>query len=95
VLIDAAPMLGIGDTLVLASKVDAILLVTRLNHLRAPMVTELERALWRSQAKPLGIVITGASAADTYGYAYGYAYPDPGASADEPLPESRPTERHT
>jgi len=74
VLIDSAPMLGIGDALTLASKVEALVLVTRLNRLRRPMVTELERALARSQAKPLGLVITGASAADTYGYAYGYAY---------------------
>ncbi len=95
VLIDSAPMLGIGDTLVLASKVDAILLITRLNHLRQPMITELERALARSQAKPLGLVITGAAASDTYGYAYGYAYTEAGHSVDEPKPEPRPTDLHT
>ena len=38
------------------------------------MVSELEQALERCQAKQLGLVITGAPAADTYGYAYGYAY---------------------
>lgn len=94
VLIDAAPMLGIGDTLVLASKVEALVLVTRLNHLRRPMITELERALSRTQAKPLGVVITGASASDTYGYDYMYAYTEAGDSG-EPLPETRPTERQS
>src|SRR5581483_11884219 len=74
VLIDSAQMLGIGDALTLASKVEALVLVTRLNRWRLPMVTELERALARSQAQPLGLVITGASAADAYGYPYGYAY---------------------
>ncbi len=74
VLIDSAPVLGFGDALTLASRVDALILVTRLNVLRRPMVSELERALERCQAKQLGLVITGAPAADTYGYAYGYAY---------------------
>ena len=73
VLIDSAPMLGIGDALTLASKVDALILVTRLNVLRRPMLRELERALAHCQAKPLGLVVTDTTAADTYGYAYGYA----------------------
>jgi Mrp family chromosome partitioning ATPase/capsular polysaccharide biosynthesis protein len=72
VLIDSAPILGIGDALALASKVDALVLVTRLNLLRRPMFHELERTLGRCQARPLGLVITGATATDTYGYAYGY-----------------------
>jgi Mrp family chromosome partitioning ATPase/capsular polysaccharide biosynthesis protein len=74
VLIDSAPMLGIGDALTLASKVDGLILVTRLKRLRRPMVTDLGRALTRCQAKPLGLVITGASTEDTYGYVYGYTY---------------------
>jgi succinoglycan biosynthesis transport protein ExoP len=73
VLIDSAPILGIGDSLALASKVDAVLLVTRLNLLRRPMLADLERALARTQAKPLGLAVTGAGVAETYGYAYGYA----------------------
>jgi len=67
-------MLGIGDALTLASKVDGLILVTRLKRLRRPMVTDLGRALTRCQAKPLGLVITGASTEDTYGYVYGYTY---------------------
>jgi polysaccharide biosynthesis transport protein len=74
VLLDSAPMLGIGDALTLTSKVDALILVTRLNLLRRPMLRELERALARCRAKPLGIVVTDVPAADTYGYAYGYEH---------------------
>jgi Mrp family chromosome partitioning ATPase len=72
VLIDSAPMLGIGDSLTLASKVEALILVTRLNRLRRPIVSELERLLARCQAKPLGLVITAAHPAEGYGYAYEY-----------------------
>ena len=68
-------MLGIGDALTLASKVDALLLVTRLNLVRRPMLRELERALTNCQATPLGIVVTGATASSAYGNAYGYELP--------------------
>jgi len=84
VLIDSAPMLGIGDALTLASKVDAVVLVTSLDRARRQMVTELERTLARSQARSLGLVITGASESDTYGYAYGYTYSQGGGSGVEP-----------
>ena len=60
VLIDSAPMLGIGDALTLASKVDALILVTRLNVVRRPMLRELERVLASCGGRPLGIVVTGA-----------------------------------
>jgi Mrp family chromosome partitioning ATPase len=72
VLIDSAPLLGIGDSLTLASKVDALILVTRLNVLNRPMLRELERALDGCQARPLGIVVTDARAESGYGYTYGY-----------------------
>ena len=74
VLIDSAPLLGIGDARTLASKVDALILVTRLNVLRRPMLRELERALDGCQARPLGIVVTGATAESTYGYEYEYGH---------------------
>jgi Mrp family chromosome partitioning ATPase len=93
VLIDSAPMLGIGDALTLASKVEGLILVTRLNRLRRPMVSELERALHGSRARPLGIVVTGVSEDAAYGYAYGYAYGEGsvGAAAGQvdPVPPAR------
>src|SRR5262249_51115782 len=41
VLIDAPPMLHVGDAMALTAKVDALMVVTRLNVLRRPMLTEL------------------------------------------------------
>ena len=80
VLIDSAPMLGIGDALTLASKVDGLILVTRLNVLRRPMLRELERSLSGCRARSLGIVVTGAGTESTY--AYGYAYGQTGVHLD-------------
>ena len=40
VLIDAPPLLHVGDAMALTAKIDAVVLVARLNVLRRPMVTE-------------------------------------------------------
>ena len=45
VLIDAPPLLGVGDAFTLSARVDAMLLVTRLKTLRRPMLRELHRIL--------------------------------------------------
>src|SRR5262249_4951622 len=87
VLIDSAPMLGIGDALSLTSKVDGLILITRLNLVRRAMLRELDRALSRCQTKTLGIVATGATANEAYGYAYGC-----GTTGD---PRRRPQPRHS
>ncbi len=75
VLVDSAPLLGIGDALTLASKVDAMVLVTRLNVIDRSMFRELERALDGCQARPLGIVVTDAKLERGYGYSYAYGRP--------------------
>jgi len=73
VIIDAAPLLGLGDSLVLIPRVDAILLVTRLEMLRRPMLSELGRVLESTSANALGIVVTAAER-EGEGYDYGYSY---------------------
>jgi len=45
VLVDSPPLLGPGDSLTLSAKVDAIIVVTRLNIVRRPMLTELHGIL--------------------------------------------------
>lgn len=72
VLIDAPPMLQVGDAMALSDKVDALLLVTRLNIVRRPMLGELHRVLQANPATKLGFVLTGAELEDAYGYG-GYA----------------------
>lgn len=77
VIIDTAPLLGVGDTLSLTRSVDAMVLVTRLNRLRKPMLGELARQLESAPVDVLGFVVTDAEAEEHYGlgyYGYGYAH---------------------
>ncbi len=74
VLIDAPPMLHVGDAMALTAKVDALVLVSRLNVLRRPMVTELRRLLSNAPAVALGFVLTGAHLEDSYESVGYYAY---------------------
>ena len=67
VLIDAPPLLGLGDALVLSSQVDALLLVTRLHTLRRSMLGELHRLLEACPATKLGFVLAGAELEQGYG----------------------------
>jgi Mrp family chromosome partitioning ATPase len=68
VLIDAPPLLHVGDAMTLSARVDALIVVTRLNVVRRPMLAEIRRLLHASPAAPLGFVVTGAQVEDAYGY---------------------------
>jgi capsular exopolysaccharide synthesis family protein len=72
VLIDAPPLLLLGDAMTLSAKVDAIFLVTRLNVIRRPALHELRRLLASSPAAKLGFVLTAADREGRYGYASYY-----------------------
>jgi polysaccharide biosynthesis transport protein len=78
VIVDAAPLLGLGDSLALIPRVDAIVLVARLELLRRPTLDELHRVLDGSGASALGIVVTAAHRegdSEAYGYgSYSYGY---------------------
>jgi non-specific protein-tyrosine kinase len=78
VLIDAPPLFHVGDALTLSAKVDAVLVVTNLQAVRRPMLTELKRQLETMPANKLGFIVTGAEAEESYGgYGYGYYYARP------------------
>ena len=86
VLLDSPPLLRVGDAMTLTRRVDAVVVVTRLNLVRRPMLAELQRLLVASPARVLGFVVTGADAGskdDAYGYGYRYH----GALEPEPEPE--------
>ena len=74
VLVDAPPLLHVSDGLVLSAKVDALLVVTRMDVMRRPILGELKRQLDTMPAHKLGFVVTGAEAEEGYGYSYSYGY---------------------
>jgi succinoglycan biosynthesis transport protein ExoP len=74
VLIDSPPLLSLSDGLTLSEKVDAMVVVCRLNTIRRPMLTELRRLLDASPAEKLGFVAAEAEAEDEYGYGHGYGF---------------------
>jgi succinoglycan biosynthesis transport protein ExoP len=74
ILIDAPPLLRVGDAMVLSAKVDALLLATRMEKVRRPMLTDIHRMVETSPARVLGFVVTGAEAEEGYGYGYGHGY---------------------
>jgi succinoglycan biosynthesis transport protein ExoP len=71
VLVDAPPLLAVGDVLTLSTKVDAILVITRLG-IHRPRLHDLARQLQNCRAPILGFVLTGVSHGDSYSYGYGY-----------------------
>jgi polysaccharide biosynthesis transport protein len=72
VLVDAPPTLNVGDAMTLSTKVDGILVVTRMKTVRRQMLNELSRVLAGSPTPVLGYVVTGADDEEGYGYGYGY-----------------------
>ena len=60
VLVDAAPLLRVGDAVALTAHVDALLVVVRLQSLRSATLEELERTLGSTPTAKLGVVVTGA-----------------------------------
>jgi len=70
VLLDTPPALQVGDAMTLSRRVDAILVVCRMNIVRRPMLNELRRLLDASPAEKLGFVLAGAESEDG-GYGYG------------------------
>ena len=71
VLVDSPP-LGVGDAMSLTSVVDAVLIVTRMNTVRRPMLRELRRVLDAIPAQKIGFAATGAGSGDNYSTSVGY-----------------------
>jgi capsular exopolysaccharide synthesis family protein len=62
VLLDAPPLLHVGDALALSSHVQGIVVVARLSSAKTEALSELRRALDASPAQVLGVVATGVKA---------------------------------
>jgi Mrp family chromosome partitioning ATPase/capsular polysaccharide biosynthesis protein len=88
VLIDAPPLFHVGDALSLSAKVDGVIVVTRMEAMRRPMVAELKRLLDTMPATKLGFVATGAEADEDHGSGdSGYYYYKP---YERPTEEAHP-----
>ena len=77
VLLDSPPLLRVGDAMTLSARADGLIVVTRLNLVRRPILAELRRLLDASQASIFGFVVTGADTGkrdDPYGYGYSSGY---------------------
>jgi capsular exopolysaccharide synthesis family protein len=72
VLLDAPPLLPVGDARTLSTVADALLVVTNLDLVRRPMLQELARVLAAVPTRVLGFVATGVTADrhDAYGGYY-------------------------
>ncbi len=68
-LIDSPPMLAVGDAMAIATRADAVVVVTELNEIRRVTLTETRRILEGCPARKLGFIATGSNGAS--GYAYG------------------------
>ncbi|MFY9264987.1 MAG: hypothetical protein WAO61_06140 [Solirubrobacterales bacterium] len=73
VLVDAPPMLRVGDPMALAARVDGLIVVGRVGVLHSGMAKELRRQLQTAPAHLLGVVVIGDGGSDG-GYGYGYEY---------------------
>jgi capsular exopolysaccharide synthesis family protein len=87
VLVDTPPLLVVSDSVVLSRRVDAAIVVVRLNLTDREMLAELSRALRNCPCAMLGYVVTGAESYEAYGYGYGYA-PDSEKPATAEVPAS-------
>jgi non-specific protein-tyrosine kinase len=73
VIIDTAPLLEVGDALVLSGDVGGILVVVRTSRSTRNDLAEMRRLLESSPAPVLGFVLTDTRIEDdSYGYSYGY-----------------------
>jgi tyrosine-protein kinase len=68
ILIDGPPLLRTGDAMTVASAVDGVLVVARLNAVRSAMLDDLERILDMYPGAKLGLVVTGAESESGYGH---------------------------
>jgi hypothetical protein len=59
-----------GDAMTLSTRVDALLVVTRLKMIRRSTLIELRRVLESCPAHKLGLVVSGANLDAGHGYGY-------------------------
>jgi succinoglycan biosynthesis transport protein ExoP len=86
VILDAPPLLHVGDALALSPNVDALLVVVRLRRANRSTLREVHRLLGATPTRALGFVATDAEPETAYGY---YAYTSTPALAGRREPSAR------
>ncbi len=85
VLIDAPPLLAVGDAMTLSTRVDAMFAVVRLGQTDRQTLRDFGRGIKASPAAKLGFVLTGVEAREMYGGSnYGYLGSQATPSVEEP-----------
>lgn len=82
IVIDAPPVLGIADAIVLGNQVQNILFMVKAGSTRLSSIRDALRRLRMGGLMPLGVVLSGVSEGQGsyYGYGYGGGYGDPKAA---------------
>ena len=86
VLVDAPPILGVGDVGALAPAVDALLLMADLNKTRRPTLEKVRRALAALPCRKPGVVIVGGSRSASDSYRRESRLRETGGRVSPPLP---------
>jgi polysaccharide biosynthesis transport protein len=81
VLIDSPPVLPVTDAAVLASRVDATLLVVAAGKTTRRDLHRAHEVLRQVNANLIGTVLNGVEGDSAYGYQYGYEYTSPAPEA--------------
>jgi Mrp family chromosome partitioning ATPase/capsular polysaccharide biosynthesis protein len=74
IIVDTPPVLHVGDPMIMAGFVDAILIVVNREGARRPVLAELMRVVSRSPAQPLGFVVCGGGGTPGAYHYSGYGY---------------------
>jgi tyrosine-protein kinase len=80
VLVDAPPMLDLSDAMALTSRVDGLVVVTKLPTAKRADLQELHRVLAAAPTSKLGFVVTGETSEREFHGAYGYGRQTQGQS---------------
>jgi capsular exopolysaccharide synthesis family protein len=72
VVIDSTPLLGVSDAFSLTPHMDAVLVVVHREFASTRLLDRLQGYLHRVPAHVLGVVVTGVTPRDSYGYRYRY-----------------------
>jgi len=79
VVLDAPPVMAAGETVALAQRADAVVVVAGLDRATRDSADRSRAFLAAAGVQPLGLIVTGWRNTDMagYGYGYGHGYADP------------------